>query len=326
MRILVTGGAGFIGHHLVHRLVERGDDVVVIDDFSTGLHWRLDPFRDRIRIIEASILDEEALDVAVASTQVILHQAAIPSVARSVEDPLSSHAANATGTINVMLAATRHGVRRVVLAGSSSVYGPAAELPCRETQRPAPSSPYGVSKLAAEHYLHALGALQGVETVVLRYFNVFGPGQDPASEYAAVIPRFVTAALEGLTPIVFGAGDTSRDFTYVENVVEANLLAADADRLSGLTCNIACGDRFSLLELLQTISGEVGRRIEPAFGPRRAGDILHSQADISLARDTLGYEPVVSFGEGISRTVAWYRARTADEVASSRRPRVDGSG
>jgi len=314
VRILVTGGAGFIGHHLVRRLVEREDDVTVIDDFSTGFPWRLEAFRDRVSVVSGSILDEAMLDRAVASSEVILHEAAIPSVARSVIAPKASHAANATGTIEVMLAAARHGVRRVVLAGSSSVYGPAAVLPCRETQRPAPSSPYGTSKLAAEHYLHTLGQLHGIETVALRYFNVFGPGQDPASEYSAVIPRFATAVLAGRTPVINGSSEISRDFTYVDNVVEANLLAAQSASPSGLTCNVACGSRFTLLELLNAIGDAAGHQVEPAFGPPRAGDIVHSQADITLARESLGYEPVVSFHEGIARTVAWYR----DEAAGSR--------
>jgi UDP-N-acetylglucosamine/UDP-N-acetyl-alpha-D-glucosaminouronate 4-epimerase len=309
MRTLVTGGAGFIGHHLVRRLVERGDQVAVIDDCSTGFAWRLAPYRDQIAIVEGSILDEEALDRAVSSAEVIFHEAAIPSVARSVIDPKATHAANVTGTIEVMLAAARHGVRRVVMAGSSSVYGPAASLPCRETQLPAPSSPYGASKLAAEHYLHTLGQLHGVETVVLRYFNVFGPGQDPASEYSAVIPRFATSVLSGRSPTINGSGSISRDFTYVDNVVEANLLAAEASSPSGLTCNIACGTRYTLEQLLDAICETAGRRVEPKFGPRRPGDITDSQADITLARETLGYEPVLSFQEGITRTVDWYRAQ-----------------
>ena len=309
MRTLVTGGAGFIGHHLVRRLVERGDQVAVIDDFSTGFPGRLAHYRDQIAIVEGSILDEEALDRAVSSAEVILHEAAIPSVARSVIDPKATHAANVTGTIEVMLAAARHGVRRVVMAGSSSVYGPAAALPCRETQLPAPSSPYGASKLAAEHYLHTLGHLHGVETVVLRYFNVFGPGQDPASQYSAVIPRFTTSVLSGPPPTINGSGSISRDFTYVDNVVEANLLAAEASSPSGLTCNIACGTRYTLEQLLDAICETAGRRVEPRFGPHRAGDITDSQADITLARETLGYEPVLSFQEGITRTVDWYRAQ-----------------
>jgi UDP-glucose 4-epimerase len=300
---------------LVRRLVDRGDQVAVLDDFSTGFPWRLEGFKDRISIIEGSILDEQALDRAVDSAEVILHEAAIPSVARSVIAPKATHAANATGTIEIMLAAVRHGVRRVVLAGSSSVYGPAAELPCRETQRPAPSSPYGASKLAAEHYLHTLGQLNGVETVALRYFNVFGPGQDPASEYSAVIPRFVAAGLEGRSPTINGSGEISRDFTYVDNVVEANMLAAKASSPSGLTCNVACGTRFTLLELLVAISDAAGRKIEPVFGPAREGDIVHSQADIALAREALGYEPLVSFHDGIARTVAWYGEQTTRKAA-----------
>jgi UDP-glucose 4-epimerase len=202
----------------------------------------------------------------------------------------------------------------VTFAGSSSVYGVPATLPCQETMRAAPTSPYGASKLAAEHYIHTLGALRGIETVVLRYFNVFGPGQDPSSEYSAVIPRFVTAALEGRAPTINGTGEVSRDFTYVENVVRANLLAAEAGRPTGLTCNVACGSRYSLLELLAAIYKATGRGVDPIFAPPRPGDILHSLADISLAREALGYEVVVPFGEGIARTVEWYRnqARDAD--------------
>jgi UDP-N-acetylglucosamine/UDP-N-acetyl-alpha-D-glucosaminouronate 4-epimerase len=315
VRTLVTGGAGFIGHHLVRRLVARGDQVTVIDDFSTGFSWRLEPYRDQISIVQGSILDEGALDRAVASSEVVFHEAAIPSVARSVIAPKATHAANATGTIEVMLAAARHSVRRVVLAGSSSVYGPAAELPCRETQRPAPSSPYGASKLAAEHYLHTLGQLHGVETVALRYFNVFGPGQDPASEYSAVIPRFATAVLEDRPPTINGSGEISRDFTYVDNVIEANLLAASPSSPSGLTCNIACGTRYTLLELLRAIGDAAEQPVAPRYGPPRAGDIVHSQADITLAREALGYEPVVSFHGGIARTVAWYREQMTGQAA-----------
>ena len=307
MRALVTGGAGFIGHHLVNGLLALGDEVSVIDDFSTGGRARLEPVGDRISLIEGSILDPEALDRAAASCEVIFHEAAIPSVARSVRDPQRSNRVNVTGTIEVMLAAARHGVRRVVYAGSSSVYGIPESLPCRESFRPAPESPYGVSKLAAEHYLRTLGNLHGVETVALRYFNVFGPGQDPASEYAAVVPRFVTAVLEGRRPIVHGTGEVSRDFTYVDNVVNANLLAAQAPGVSGITCNIACGDRHSLLGLLDAICTAAGLPADPMFGPSRPGDILHSLADISVAERQLGYTPTVPFEEGIERTVAWFR-------------------
>ena len=210
-----------------------------------------------------------------------------------------------------MLAAAKHGVRRVVFAGSSSVYGIPESLPCRETQRPAPRSPYGASKLAAEHYIHTLGMAFGVETVVLRYFNVFGPGQDPLSEYAAVVPRFTTAILEGRAPLVNGNGEVSRDFTYIDNVVSANLLAAQASTPSGITCNVACGSRYTLLDLLDAICEAAGKRVEPTFGPPRAGDIVHSQADISLAREALGYDVVVPFAEGITKTVAWYQSTVA---------------
>lgn len=311
MKALVTGGGGFIGHHLVRGLLERGHDVAVIDDFSTGDKARLEPIRDHISIIEGSIIDPGALDLAAASCEVIFHEAAIPSVARSLVDPHRSNRVNVTGTIEVMLAAARNGVRRVVYAGSSSVYGVPESLPCRESFRPAPESPYGVSKLAAEHYVRTLGRLHGVETVTLRYFNVFGPGQDPSSEYAAVVPRFVTAVLEGRRPSIYGAGDVSRDFTFVDNVIDANLLAAEASRPSGITCNVACGDRHTLLELLDAICKAAGRPADPIFSPPRPGDIVHSLADISVAERELGYTAAVQFEEGIERTVAWYRDRTA---------------
>lgn len=307
MRVLVTGGAGFIGHHLVGALLAAGHEVSVIDDLSTGLQSRLEPVRDRIRFVHGTILDPTALDVAAEGCEAILHEAAIPSVARSVINPRATNEANVGGTIEVMLAAARQGVRRVVLAGSSSVYGVPERLPCVETMRPAPLSPYGTSKLAAEHYLHTLGSLHDIETVVLRYFNVFGPGQDPHSEYAAVVPNFTTAVLDGKRPHVNGDGLVSRDFTYVDNVVAANLLAMLPTSPSGLTCNVACGDRHSLLDLLDAISKAAGRPAEPTFGPSRAGDIRDSQADITLARSALGYEVSVPFDTGVARTVAWYR-------------------
>ena len=311
MSALVTGGAGFIGHHLVAALLARGDEVAVIDDCSTGMASRLDPVPERIHFVQGSILDPPALDEAMVGCEVVFHQAAIPSVARSVVAPRASNEANVTGTIEVMLAAARHRVRRVLYAGSSSVYGVPESMPCRETFRAAPTSPYGASKLAAEHYVHTLGQLNGVETVVLRYFNVFGPGQDPSSEYSAVIPHFVMAALDGRAPTVHGTGEVSRDFTFVENVVRANLAAAETGRPPGITCNVACGSRYSLLELLDAIDEAAGRGVPPIFGPPRPGDILHSLADISLAREALGYEVAVPFVEGISRTVAWYRTHSS---------------
>jgi UDP-glucose 4-epimerase len=311
VRVLVTGGAGFIGHHLVRALLAAGHEVAVIDDLSTGFAWRLEPVLDRITFVQGTILDASALDRAAAGCDVVLHEAAIPSVARSVANPRASNEANVAGTIEVMLAAARHKVRRVVYAGSSSVYGIPDRLPCVETMRAGPLSPYGASKLAAEHYVHTLGALHGVETVVLRYFNVFGPGQDPASEYAAVVPRWATAVLEGRRPHVNGDGLVSRDFTYVDNVVAANLLALLPSSPSGLTCNVACGDRHTLLDLLAAIASAVGRRADPTFGPSRPGDIRDSLADITLAREALGYSVQVEFGEGVARTVAWYRSQPA---------------
>jgi UDP-glucose 4-epimerase len=307
MKVLVTGGAGFIGHHLVRGLLARGDAVNVIDDFSTGDRSRLLPLGGRVTLTEGTILDSSALDEAVKGCDVILHEAAIPSVARSLVAPLLTNQVNVTGTIEVMLAAARHGVRRVVLAGSSSVYGTPAEMPCRESFRPDPQSPYGTSKLAAEHYVHTLGQLHGIETVVLRYFNVFGPGQDPASEYAAVVPLFATAVLDGRRPTINGSGEISRDFTYIDNVVEANLLATRSHILAPITCNVACGSQHSLLELLDAICDAVGRQVDPIVGPPRPGDIRHSLADVSVARRELGYEVVVPFRKGISLTVASYR-------------------
>ena len=315
MRTAVTGGAGFIGHHLVAGLLAEGHDVSVLDDFSTGDRSRLAPFRDRIAITEGSVLDPAALDEAVADREVVFHHAAIASVARSLVAPRMTNEVNAGGTIEVMLAAARHGVRRVVFAGSSSVYGVPLELPCRETQLPDPRSPYGASKLAAEHYVHSLGRLHGVETVVLRYFNVFGPGQDPASEYAAVVPRFITAVLEGRRPIINGSGEISRDFVYVDDVVAANLLASRARSPSGLTCNIASGSRTSLLELLRAVCVAADRDVDPVFDLPRLGDIEHSQADISLACRMLGYSVSVSLGEGIARTLAWFRDHPAQSAS-----------
>lgn len=309
MKVLVTGGAGFIGHHLVSGLVDRGHEVKVIDDFSSGYRWRLEPFDGRIEITTGSILDPGTMDEAVAGCEVIFHLAAVVSVEKSAAAPRWTNEVNVSGTIETMLAASRHGVRRVVFAGSSAVYGVPERLPCAEALRPAPQSPYGVSKLAAEHYVHTLGMLHHLETVVLRFFNVFGPGQDPASAYAAVVPRFVTAVLGRRVPTINGDGGITRDFVYIDNVVEANLLASLSSSPSGLTCNIASGTRTSLLELLAAICQAAGRRVDPDFGPARDGDIPHSQADISLARSSLGYRVGMTFEDGIARTVAWYRDR-----------------
>jgi UDP-glucose 4-epimerase len=306
MRVLVTGGSGFIGSHLVTALLERGDDVSVIDDLSTGLRHRLTPVESRIRLVVGDIRNADDLDEAIEGCDAVLHEAAIPSVARSVRDPVATNSVGTTGTIEVMRAAGRAGCKRVVFAGSSSIYGLSPEMPRRETHVPDPRSPYAASKLAGEAYVHSLGPLLGIDTVVLRYFNIFGPGQDPNSEYSAVVPKFITAALRGDRVTVHGDGRQSRDFTYVANVVAANLLALDGRDVAGLTCNIGCGGRYTLLDLIAAIEQASGRRLEVEHGEPRPGDVPHSQAAIDVARERLGYEVVVPFEDGIALTVASY--------------------
>jgi UDP-glucose 4-epimerase len=309
VRALVTGGAGFIGHHLVQGLLQLGHEVAVLDDFSSGSAERLSRLPGRISLVEGSVLDADAVDRAIAGTEVVFHLAAIASVARSLDEPRLTHAVNVDGTIAVVLAAARHRLRRAILAGSSAVYGDAVTLPCREEQQLAPRSPYGVDKLAAEHYLHVLGAASGVETIALRYFNVFGPGQDPASEYAAVIPRFITAALRGQRPTINGSGTISRDFVHVDDVVAANVLAATVPGVGGLTCNIARGAPTTLDQLVAAVGAATGVALEPVYGPPRVGDIVASWADVSRAREILGYAPAVPFETGIARTAASFRAQ-----------------
>jgi UDP-glucose 4-epimerase len=308
MRAAVTGGAGFIGHHLVRRLLADGAEVVVIDDFSSGDPARLAGLNGRLSICEGSVLEPGTLDSALAGCDVVFHEAAIASVARSIEEPRRVDEVNVGGTIEVVQAAGRQRVGRVVLAGSSAVYGTTAELPCRETRLGTPASPYGASKLAAEGYLHALGRLCGVDTVVLRYFNVYGPGQSADSEYAAVVPKFISTVLAGGRPVFNGSADLSRDFIHVDDVVRANLTAAAPSAPSGLTCNIASGTATSLGLLLATICDVVGRRVEPIIGPPRTGDIPHSVADVSLARDVLGFSAAVTLRDGLASSVAWWRS------------------
>jgi UDP-glucose 4-epimerase len=305
VRALVTGGAGFIGHHLVRGLLDRGDHVTVIDDFSSGDRSRLEGFGDRIALVEGSILDADALDRAAESCEVIFHEAAIASVARSLVTPLLTSSVNVTGTIEVMLAASRHGARRVVFAGSSAACGTPETLPCREDQPPAPVSPCGASKLAAEYYVHALGRLHAWRPSSCATSSCSVPARAPARS-SAVVPAFAMAALGGRQPTVNGSGEISRDFVYVDNVIQANLMATRLSSPSGITCNIASGTRSSLLELPDSINDAAGRRVEPVFGPARDGDIPHSYADISVAWQALGYEVSVPFREGIRRTVGWY--------------------
>jgi nucleoside-diphosphate-sugar epimerase len=308
MKALVTGGAGFIGSHIASRLIGDGHEVRVLDNFSTGARSNLAAFDGSFELIEGDIQSYERAHNAVQGCEVIFHQAALPSVPRSIQDPLTSNAANVVGTLNLLLASRDSGVRRVVFASSSSIYGADRTLPKREDRAPLPISPYAVAKLASEGYCRSFSEVYGLETVALRYFNVFGPRQDPLSQYAAVIPRFITALLEEKPPVVFGDGEQSRDFTYVDNVVDANLRAASVDGVSGETFNIACGERITLNRLLDQIRGIVGSEVEASYLEPRQGDLKHSLADISLARERLGYEPLVNFNEGLLRTVETLRA------------------
>jgi UDP-glucose 4-epimerase len=308
VRILVTGGAGFIGSHLAAHLCERGDQVRVLDNFATGRRSNLADVRDDVELIEGDIQSYERVNKAVAGCEVVLHEAALPSVPRSVQDPLTSNATNVIGTLNVLLAARDHDVRRVVCASSSSVYGSATGTAAKSEDQPTlPISPYATAKLAGEGYARSFHGVYGLETVALRYFNVFGPRQDPTSQYAAVVPNFITALLDGQPPVIFGDGEQSRDFTYVENVVNANLIAVDAPNVGGKVFNIACGERVTLNLLVDELRDLIGSAVEAAYAAPRAGDIKHSLADLSRARSELGYEPTIQLREGLSRTVEHYQ-------------------
>ena len=307
---LVTGGAGFIGSNLSHALVERGERVRVLDNLATGRMENLAELVDhnRIELQRGDITDGAALARAMEGIDYVLHQAAIPSVPRSIEDPVGGDFANTHGTVMVLDAARKAKVKRVVYAASSSAYGDKAENEAKvETMIPDPISPYAVAKLAGEQYCRSFYRSYGLETVALRYFNVFGPRQDPKSQYAAVIPNFVTAALQGRPATIFGDGLTSRDFCFIENVIEANLKACTAAGAAGEMFNIACGQRTTLLEVVDVIGELVGKKIPPVHAPARVGDIKHSLADIGKARRILGYTAAVSFRAGVERTVAWYR-------------------
>lgn len=305
---LVTGGAGFIGSHLVEALVERGHKVRVLDNLSTGNLANLASVKDCIEFIEGDICDGALVKRVMEGVEYVFHQAALASVPRSVEYPLDTHAACVTGTVTLLDAARRSGrIRRFVYAGSSSAYGDQPFSAKRETDLPDPISPYGAAKLAGEYYCRAFYATYGLPTVVIRYFNVFGPRQDPNSPYSAVIPLFITAILRGRRPVIFGDGHQSRDFTYVENVVHANLLAAEKPGVEGRVFNAANGKSITLLELIAALNEVLGTEVEPEFAPPRPGDIRESMADITLARRLLGYEPRVDFREGLRRSVEYYR-------------------
>jgi UDP-glucose 4-epimerase len=313
---LVTGGAGFIGSHIAEALVRRGDRVRVLDNLSTGQLANLAGFRDSIQFIEADVLDAAAVARAMTGVECVFHEAALASVPLSVERPLDVHAAGATGTLAVLDAARRAGVRRVVYAGSSAAYGDQPTSSKRESDLPAPISPYAVAKLGGEYYCQAFTATYGLETVTLRYFNIFGPRQDPDSPYSAVIPLFIRAMLSGKQPVIYGDGGQSRDFAFVANVVRANLLAADAPNVAGRVFNVANGRSTDLLTLIESLNRLLGTNVQPQFAPPRAGDVRESLADITQARKLLGYEPEVDFEEGLRRSIEYYR-----EVANAARTR-----
>ena len=318
MRVLVTGGAGFIGSHLTEALVGKGHRVRVLDDFSSGHLENLDAVRDRVEIVRGDCSNLEVCRRATRGMEAVFHEGAVPSVARSVKDPERAHRTNATATLHLLLAARDAGVRRVIYAGSSSVYGDTKELPKHEEMRPRPRSPYAVGKLAGEEYIRIFAALYGLETLTLRYFNVFGPRQDPSSPYSGVISQFTTAFLKAQPPTVYGDGRQSRDFTYVDNVVSANLLALVRPGLRGQAVNVAAGRRISLGEVLRALGRLTDQSPRALRRPARLGDVRHSHADIRVARRLLGYSPHVPFEEGLRRTVEWYAAEI-DEPKSRRR-------
>jgi len=322
---LITGIGGFIGSSLARALLGRNERVRGVDNFSTGRRENIAGILDRIDFREADILDLGAMHAACAGVDYVLHQAAIPSVPKSVLDPLGSNRANVDGTVNVLVAARDAKVKRVVYAASSSAYGDTPTLPKHENMNPDPISPYAVSKLASEHYMVSFYRCYGLETVSLRYFNIFGPRQDPSSPYSGVLAKFITAMLRGEQPTIFGDGEQSRDFTYIDNAVSANLLAcqAPAARAAGRVFNVATGRRVSLNETFKLLQGLTGYSGPPAYGPEREGDIKHSLAEISKAEAALGYKPNVDFEEGLRRTVEWYR-ETEDLQSSAIAPANTG--
>ncbi len=304
---LVTGGAGFIGSHIVEALVRRGDRVRVLDNLCTGHRENLAAFGKDVEFIEGDVSDPTVTAEAVKGVDCVFHEAALASVPRSVERPMNTHQACVTGTLNLLDQSRRAGVRRVVYAASSSAYGDQPYSSKRENDLPAPRSPYAAAKLAGELYCQAFFHTYGLETVCIRYFNVFGPRQDPNSPYSAVIPLFITAMLSGRRPLIYGDGHQSRDFTFVENVVRGNLLAADAEGVAGLMFNVATGRSVTLLNLLAALNKSLGMNVEPEFKPPRVGDVRESLADITRAGRLLGYEPVVTLQEGLDRSIEYYR-------------------
>jgi UDP-glucose 4-epimerase len=308
MRALVTGGAGFIGSHVAERLLRDGHDVRVLDNMATGQRHNILPLADDLELVEGDIQSYERAHNAVRDMEIVFHQAALPSVPRSIQDPLTSNATNVIGTLNVLLAARDAGVRRVVFASSSSVYGENPILPKSEDLVPLPIAPYAVAKLAAEGYCRSFWNTYGLETVCLRYFNVFGPRQDPLSQYSAVIPSFIAALLDRRRPTIYGDGEQSRDFTYVENIVEANMLAAASTDGIGQTFNIAGGEQITLNRLLSELCTQLDTDITAEYAPARVGEIRHSVADVAKAESVLGYRVLVDFAGGIARTISSWPA------------------
>jgi nucleoside-diphosphate-sugar epimerase len=317
MRYVVTGGAGFIGSNTVDELVKRGHGVVVLDDLSAGKEENLAEVRNKITFIKGSITDIETVRKAMHEADYVLHLAARTSVPRSVKDPIESNRINVDGTLNVLVAARDAKVKRIVFAASSSAYGETPTLPKVETMQPAPISPYGVTKFVGELYLQTFGRCYGLENVSLRYFNVFGPRQDPSSPYSGVLAKFCNAALEQTQPLIFGDGEQTRDFTYVENAVQANLLAFEAPNVSGKVFNVGVSGRVSLNEVVDLLSKISGHRMDAKHDPPREGDIRDSQADITQARNLLGYNPQVDFEEGLRRTFDWYKTTQQAKAAQA---------
>ncbi len=316
MRYLVTGGAGFIGSNTVDELVRRGHSVVVLDDMSAGKEENLADVRPKITFIKGSITDLETVQKAMLQADYVIHLAARTSVPRSVKDPIETNRINVDGTLNVLVAARDNKVKRVVFAASSSAYGDTPALPKSESMQPVPISPYGVSKYAGELYAQTFGRCYGLESVCLRYFNVFGPRQDPDSPYSGVLSRFASAFLDSTPAVVYGDGEQTRDFTYIENAVAANILACEAPGAVGKSINIGTGNRVSLNQVLQMLQKIAGKTVEVKYEPAREGDIRDSLADIQLAREFLGYDPPVLLEEGLERTYAWYQEQQTKKVAS----------
>jgi len=306
-KFLVTGGAGFIGSNICRRLVNEGCFVRVIDNLITGKKSNLADIADKIDFIEADMGDDQVARQSMKDIEVVLHQGAVPSVPRSVDDPACTHKHCVDATFNLLLAARDTGIKRFVYAASSSAYGDSEVMPKAETMKDNPLSPYAVGKLVGEYYCKVFCSVYGLETVSLRYFNVFGPYQDPTSQYAAAIPAFVTHILNDTPPTIYGDGEQSRDFTYIDNNVEANLLAATAKETHGEVVNIACGDRITVNEIIAMINEIVGKDVKPDYVPARKGDVKHSQADITLAEKVIGYKPVTGFREGLEKAIVWYK-------------------